>query len=308
MRILTVYNTCGIKHEEPMHYVRCIESLLAQNHTEHKVVVSSCLNTDMCIDYVKNSLSQDVPIYRYREAHTVNITFNKTVIEAVKEFGEFDGYIFVDSGVSFHLPNIVSEMVARLEKFGIVSMQTDTDTGYAHLGLMHDSIEVQIKDEDLVLPVGAAVNAHVVGFHKDMFTRFGKIIPDVFAAYCTESAYPFVALSVDRRWVIVKDILLAHSKAIDGPSAGQRHISPIHNNTWNNLLYNRNALDFINDEGARQAGLGYEECANIMNHLESAYTEDGLAKDKDLLSEYVEKYFFLNKEELDYESIVTVRQ
>ena len=46
-------------------------------------------------------------------------------------------------------------------------------------------------------------------------------------------------------------------------------------NTWNNLLYERDALDFINDPEAYYAGLGYEECNDIMNHNSKSYDEEG---------------------------------
>lgn len=302
MKILTVYNTCGIKNEQPMWYMQAIQSILDQTNINNKTVVSSCLNTDGCISYLKNMFGESLDIYRYNEPHTVNITFNKTVQEVIKKYGEFDGYLFIDSGITLYDPNIICEGAKRLNDFGIVSFQTDTDTGYGVIGLKQDSDKVQIVKEDLVLPIGTAVNAHAQIFHNDIYKKFGKIIPDVFAAFCTESAYPFVSLSVDKRWVIVKDILLHHRKAVDGPSSGQSHVSQIHKNPWNNLLYNRNALDFINDSEALDAGLGYEECNKVMLHKEEAY-ENGIPKDSEKLSKYVDKYFFLNNKELDYDSI-----
>lgn len=302
MRILTVYNICGIKNEQPMWYMQSIQSILDQQNIDNKTIVSSCLNSDGCISYLKNMFGDSIDIYRYKDPHTVNITFNKSVQEAVKKYGEFDGYLFIDSGISLHDVNIISEGAKRLKDFGIVSFQTDTDTGYGVIGLLQDSHKVQITGNDFVLPVGTAINAHAQIFHNDIYKKFGKIIPDVFAAFCTESAYPFAALSVNKRWVIVKDIQLIHKKAVDGPSSGQSHVSHTYRNTWNNLLYNRNALDFINDVEAIDAGMGYEECNKIMLHKENAY-ENGIPKDSERLATCVNKYFFLNKEELDYDTI-----
>ena len=44
-----------------------------------------------------------------------------------------------------------------------------------------------------------------------------------------------------------------HIKDIEGASLSQPHHSPVHHNPWNNLLYNRNALDFINNEDVRRS-------------------------------------------------------
>jgi len=288
MKILTVYNTCGIRGENTEWYAECIKSILVQENIDNKVVISSCLNSDQCVSQLQDVFSNAVDIYRYKDPHTVNITFNRSVQEAVKKYGEFDGYLFIDSGI--------------LKDFGIVSFQTDTDTGYEVIGLKQDSPTVQITCDDFVLPLGTAVNAHAQIFNNDIYKRFGKVVPDVFAAYCTGSAYPFVSLSVNKRWVIVKDILLKHKKAVDGPSSGQSHISLTYRNHWNNLLYKRNALDFINDPEAIDAGMGYEECNKIMSHKDTAY-ENGLAKDNERLAQSVNKYFFLNSGELDYNKI-----
>ena len=94
-----------------------------------------------------------------------------------------------------------------------------------------------------------------------------------------------------------------HHRSIDGASSGFNHHSPENNNSWNNLLYGRDALDFINDKEAHSVGLGYEECNGILNHDVNAYDESGFAKYPDKLLEKVNKYFFLNKEELNYDKI-----
>ena len=63
-------------------------------------------------------------------------------------------------------------------------------------------------------------------------------------------------------------------KALDGPSSSVSHVSKKFKNPWNNLLYERDALEFINDSEAVDCGLGYEECNNIMNHKKEAYDEN----------------------------------
>ena len=97
--------------------------------------------------------------------------------------------------------------------------------------------------------------------------------------------------------------MLHHRKGVDGASASVPHWSPKHNNPWNNLLYDRNALDFIRDEEAVAAGLGYEECNKIMVHREDQYDEQGFSTAPKQLVSMINKYFFLNNKELDYDKI-----
>ena len=131
----------------------------------------------------------------------------------------------------------------------------------------------------------------------------GKLIPDVFAAYCTESVYSFCSAAINKKWIIIKDIMVRHYPSMEGASASFSHHSLVHKNTWNNLLFGRDALDFINDSEAISSGLGYEECQNIMMHKKDAYDEDGNAKYPDKLKQMINKHFILSKKEFDYDKI-----
>jgi len=305
MKILTVYNICGIKHEQVLWYNRCIQSILNQNHINNKLLVSSCMNSDQCITYLKNLFEDNIDICRFKDSYTVNITFNKSVQEAVKRYGEFDGYFYIDSGVVLNSGDILEEGVKRLstKKYSMISYQTDTDTGYETLGFKQDSSIVQIINNDFIIPIGKACNLHAQIFSNDIYKTFdNRIIPDIFRAYCTESTFSFLCSVLHKEWVIIKDRLLPHNKGVDGASIGQRHISDTYRNAWNNLLYNRNALDFINDPKAIEVGLGYEECNNIMNHNINAYN-DNYAKYKEELRNVILKYFYTNHNELNYNEI-----
>jgi len=305
MRILTVYNTCGLKRENVLWYSQCIQSVLDQNYPDNKVVVSACKNSDHGMQYLKNIFGDSIDICKIKDLYTVNVTFNKTVQEMVKKYGEFDAYLYVDSGVIFNHPDVIKEGVERLkqDKYAMISFQTDTDTGLAMLGYKHDCPYAQITGEDLQIPLGKSCNLHVQFFSNDLFKTFDKrIIPDVFRAYCTESTFAFQCSAIHKEWTMVKDILLHHNKGVDGATIGFEHHSKVHRNGWNNLLYDRDALDFINDEYARSVGLGYEECEEIMMHDENAY--DGFySKHPKELTEQILKYFYTTKEELDYHKI-----
>lgn len=305
MKILTIYNTCGIKHEQTSWYEHCLQTILGQDHADNKVLVSSCINSDNCISHLKSVFGEKIDICRFKDPYTVNITFNKSVQEAVARYGEFDGYFYIDSGVLLNNTSVIKNGVERLRtnKYSMITYQTNTDTGFEPLGFLQDSNLVQIKDNDFIIPVGKACNLHAQIFTNDIYKTFdSRIIPDVFRAYCTESTFSFLCSVLQKDWVIVKDILLHHNKGVDGASIGQDHLSREYRNPWNNLLYERNALDFINDSHAKAVGLGYEECNNIMNHNTEAY-DGNFSKHPEELAEQILKYFYTNKEELDYSEI-----
>lgn len=305
MKILTVYNTCGLKNENVAWYTKCLQSILDQNYKDNKVVVSACKNSDSAIKRIKDMFGDKVEVCRIQDLYTVNVTFNKTVQEMVKKYGEFDGYFYVDSGVIFNHPDVISEGLKRLRenKYAMISYQTDTDTGLAMLGYKHDCPVVQITGNDLKIPLGMSCNLHAQIFSNDLFKTFDKrIIPDIFKAYCTESTFSFQCSAIHQEWTMVKDILLHHNKGVDGATVGFEHNSRVFMNSWNNLLYNRNALEFINDLYARSVGLGYEECQKIMMHDENAY--DGFySKYPKELTQQILKYFYTTKQELDYDQI-----
>lgn len=307
-KILTVYNTCGLRKDNTNMYIESISSILKQKNVLQKVVVSSCCNSDECLDKLLEVFGKQIEIISFKDPYTVNITFNKTVQVITDSYGEFDAYLYIDSGVFINNEDTLYEAKKRLETglYSMITIQVDGDAGYHNISpeLKYSSQEPQIINNDYTIPVGKALNLHIQMFTNEIYKAFdSKIIPDVFAAYCTESTFPFLNASVGKKWVIVKDIICRHISSVDGASSSQRHISPIYNNTWNNLLFGRNAMDFINDKEAIECGLGYEECGNIMLHRPESYDSEENCLQKEKLKEIVKKYYFSNIQELDYRDI-----
>ena len=300
MNILTVYNTCGINQDNTDWYSTCIESILDQDYTTD-VVVSSCLNSKECLHQLKNRFGKSIKIIFYDSRYIVNITFNKTALISDSQ-KKYDGFFFLDSGVLLTDKSSVSNMVDRMPTASMVSLQVDYDTGFEGIGYKQNSTSPQIVNQDLIVPLGKGINLHSQIFGREILDLFGLIIPDVFAAYCTESTFSFLNACVEKDWVIVKDIIAHHNKAVDGPSSSQPHHSLVYRNPWNNLLYNRNALDFITNQDCISCGLGYEECGGIMMHNKEAYN-DGIPKYKQRLINNIKTYFYSNKTEIDYNSI-----
>jgi hypothetical protein len=309
-KVLVVYNTCGIKRDNTDWYIECIESILNQNmaNEDYRVVWSACLNSRACVDKVYSHFRDKISYCFHSEPYTVNITFNKAVKDDVASFGEFDSYLYVDSGCTFGDQDFFLEKMYQTFKSGQYSMvtaQSDTDEALNVLGeqFVYQSPEVQICDNDYIIPIGKAVNVHAHLYSNEIFKKFDeKLCPDIFAAFCTESTFSYVCAATNGQWVIMKDYQLTHKASIDGASSGFSHYSNEHGNTWNNLLFGRDARDFIKDPVAQQSGLGYEECNSVMNHDPAMY-ESGFCKNPEQLADQVKKHFYSNNTELNYEEI-----
>lgn len=303
--LLVVYNTFGQK-DNAEHYIKCLLSIVNNKiSSKFKLAWSSCLNKNEHRNKVIKACSPFIDFYCFIDKPLpVNITFNKAVREAVKKFGNFKYYLYVDSGVDFLGNQGAIEAALSVlnteQKYAILSFQIANDHALYNVGITNPPLIGKNHE----VPLGSACNGHAEIFSDDLYRAFNnKIIPDVFAAFCTESVYSFLAAAVNKKWVILGDYLLNHAKSVDGASSSMPHASPVFHNPWNNLLCGRNALDFINDKEAIEVGLGYEECNQIMLHKKEAYTEDGFPKYKNELATMINKYFFLSKTEFNYENI-----
>jgi hypothetical protein len=306
-KLLVIYNTCGISGRNNTDwYVKSLNKLLEQNFDNYRVVFSSCLNSEECRDEIFSTFGGKISYCHHSQPHTVNVTFNKTVQECVKHFGEFEGYLYVDSGILF-TDDAAMKNAYDLFKRGtaaFVTIQVDTDTGFDQIGLEHETGSSQVNEENMVIPVGKACNLHSQIFSNEAFKVFNKkLMPDVFKAYCTESTFSFLCAALKKNWAVLKEVMLHHKKGVDGASSSVPHWSPEHGNPWNNLFCGRDARQFIEDPAAQEAGLGYEECNEIMMHDPTKYDEKGHSKSPQKLIEMINKYFFLTEEELDYDKI-----
>jgi len=313
-RILVVYNMCGIRRENIGFYKLAINSVLEQNFEGMQIVLSMYKSSVHCKKELAKEFGNKISyvFYDHTDMLGVNATFNKTVRICVEKYGDFDGYLYLDSGII--LTDFTSDEHTKIIQksydafmsgpYSMISLQVDDDSGFHHLGMKNTSTVSQVSGEHYVIPLGKAVNLHSQIFSHEIYETFeGKILPDVFAAYCSESVLSFFNSCIHKKWILMKDVVVRHLPSLEGSSASFLHQSPKHDNPWNNLLHDRDALDFINDDGAINAGLGYEECNGIMMHKEDAYDENGNSLDPKELKKYIKKYFFLSKQELDYNDV-----
>lgn len=292
-KICAVYNTCGLNGKDNVnYYIEAIKSILNQNF-DCDVILSACLNPIDQINRIKDVFGQNIKYCLYNDKYTVNITFNKTVKEYIKNITNSEGYLYIDSGCILHDINSVSTMYEyyKSNAYGMVSLTTNSDTGF-HLWFgkdMHHTFEV---------PIGKAINLHCQIFHPEIENRFNAIIPDVFKTYCTESVFSFVCAAVNRKWLHIMDTQVQHWHGMDGGSSGFL-TNP---GWWDFLPGAKSPHDMIASQEGTDCGFGYEECQSIKVHDDSKY-ENGLAKDPERLARFIQEWIYLPKNVLNYDEI-----
>lgn len=291
-------------------YISSLNSIVGQDFDGFKVVVSAYHNSSECLQKLKLTFDDKIEIVQYQHNKElplhVNVTFNKTVQECVKKFGNFEYYLYVDSGCHFydsgrekHGNKVLQEAYSTLKQnqnYAMASYRVDRDFK-PHAIPVPDT-----PGQDFVMPPGTAVNGHLNFFHNDMYEAFNKKLwPDVFKADCSESVFTYLCGAVNKRWIILKDIVLQHKPDVDGASNSYPRLRGAAH--WNNLMFDRDIQDMIQSTEAIEAGMGYEELWKIMPHNVECYDEDGNAKYPKKLKKVVNEFLFLNDTELDYDDI-----
>ena len=299
-----VYNTCGFSGREHVDwYIDCINNLLEQDFQDFKLVVSSCGNRMPVIKKLISTFKNRVSYNFINDRITVNQSFNHTVKKCVEEFGEFEGYLYIDSGINVRdNKKVLSEAyeLFKSDNYGMLTIQASNDNGFKQwIG-----VDEYVTGENFIVPIGRACNLHTQIFSNEVFKAFdNKIIPDIFVAYCTESIFSFLAAAVKQKWVIMKDMVLEHLKSIDGATCGFDHTGPKGDNK-NNLFAGLDIYEICKDPEAWESGFGYEEMQGVMYHDPEKYNEKGEVKDPNRLKEFIRTRMFLTKEQFDYGKVV----
>jgi hypothetical protein len=302
-KLLVVYNTCGFSGREPVDwYIDCIKNILAQDLEGTKVVLSSCGNSSDTIKKLVATFGRSIAYNLIHDRITVNQSFNHTVAKCVEKYGEFEGYLYIDSGINFRQDRTVLSKAYDLfkeGKYGMVTVQASNDNGFPQwIG-----VDGFVENENFVIPVGRACNLHTQIFSNDIFKAFdNKIIPDIFVAYCTESIFSFLAAAVSSRWVILKDVVAEHLKSVDGATCGFDHTGPRGDNK-NNLFGGLDIYEICRDPEALASGFGYEEMQGVLHHDPSKYDENGMVQEPERLKEFIRTRMFLSKELFDYNDV-----
>ena len=272
--LAVIFNTCGISGEHPEQYAEAIDRILKQDFTDFKLIVSSCLNSTECSTYLKNRFGDKIIINKIQERLPVNVTFNHSCLLARDTYGDFEGYLYVDSGIFLKTSKDLGILydLFKSDSYGMVAAQVDSDGGYLDwFGLgkdNHDSSSNHILFEngDFVIPVGKTVNLHFQIFSRAILDFYGYLFPDIYAGHCSESVFSFVCAAIDTKFVLSKDVMVSHIQGMDGQSSGfnpstwQRNGKP----TYDHPFIVNSVVEIA--KSGQKFGFGYEEVRHIVDH------------------------------------------
>lgn len=304
MKYLVVYNTCEIRKNNLFLYVQGLDLLLNQekNGFDYDLAMSGCALHESTKTALRKRYGKNIIYSIIDDIYTVNITFNKSVDEIVKLKGNYDGYIFVDSGVLTGFTNVLSEIHQRAitNQYGIISMQTDTDMGVENwFGLPTGHIW---RGQDFIVPIGKCVHIHFNYYPHRFYEYYGKVLPDIFKASCTESVFYYMVAPLKLKWCVVKDICLTHYKSADGATSLEKFEPPT-KPYWNELMCDIDITKALKDPRAKTTGFGYDEWAHIFDHNPAAYDSDGMPLDAEGLGQFVKETVLLPKNLFNYDKI-----
>jgi hypothetical protein len=302
-RFLIVYNTCEITHNNLFWYLKCLQNLLNQDYSNFHITVSGCKITEATKLGLRKKFGNRLSYNFIDDTFPVNVTFNHTVKVITKEMGDFDGYIYVDSGMNpENQTNILSEINFRscTNQYGMISVQPSTDSGVD--GWFGMQTNQPFTGQDFIVPVGKAICLHLQYFNHKLLEYYGRIIPDIFKTFCTESTFSFLNAAIGLKWIIIKDLIVTHEKATDGPCGLVNHKYYGEKETWNNLLGGLDIKNLIMTKEGKELGMGYEEMQKVFLHDPNCYDENGFSKNPELKN-FIKKNLFVPKNMVDYDKI-----
>lgn len=308
MRLLVVFNTCGMGGENPIDYVEHVESILSQDfpNGEFHVAISACMNSTGCMWYLQDKFHGRVTINHVKSKVPVSVSFNDTVAKCIQLMGRFDGYMFVDSGIVFQEKDVLSRLCELHESgpYAMTSARTDDDMG------LDDWFGTDVRGDQLfendhfVVPVGKAVNLHVQIFSDELVQAYDRPLPDIFAGQCMESTFSFLCAALNKKWVVHKDIVLHHKTGMDGPSSGFSPAAWVQSGgkRWDHLFITDESILEIINRGYKY-GMGYEENQSIVVHKDDCYDENGYCINDDLKTYIRDNLYLCDK--FDYSTLKT---
>lgn len=309
MKLLTIYNICGIsKKENTNFYIESLQSIVDQKNINQDIVISSCLSSYSTISKLKNIFPQ-IKINYIKDIVPVNVSFNHT---ASVFDNSYDGFLYLDSGISFNQNDFIEKMAEKtnIGPYAMVSCMAEDDNGpmidhIIPIGYTRGNGFVLDENNEICISIGSALNTHCQIFTREIKDYYGNIIPDIFAGFCTESVYTFICAAIKKRWVLCKDIIANHRISMDGASSGfdpGQWIYSTGRDSYDHPFAIDTYMDRILNPLAQKYGLGFEECRKILIHDPNQYDENMFCKN-DYLKEYIKNNLYLKSKEFNYKNI-----
>ena len=192
-----------------------MKTILSQEYENYELLWSSCFNSQSCVNEVMEELEDQISLCRVDQMWAVQQTFNKSIREGIKNFGKFEGYLYMASDCFMSDPQSLSKLSKRLKEptISIISPEINNDSGlYWHLNFPEEKSlwEVFNQKQDLVMPMGATCNLHCMLFSHRIYEVYGNILPDLFCSYCGETIFNSLVAAIKQKFVITNDLVVNH--------------------------------------------------------------------------------------------------
>jgi hypothetical protein len=287
--VLAIYNTCGLSgRNNSATYINHLRPILSQDCPGYRVVLSDCCNSEEVRVKLMEEFGDAMSYNFIDDKLPLNITCNATAKAMTERFGQFDSYLYIDSGVhfgnEFNVAKDLWQLLRSDSDYALVASRINGDEGYSEWRFF------PYGNVKTIVPIGKTVNLHCQLYSLEYFLAYNqKLLPDIFASDTHESIYTFLTAAINKRFVI-HPMLLNHHVSVDGPSIGFGR--------GRKLFQCSKEIEQIVHEG-RQFGFGYEECQSVCVHIETMY-RDGFLENPEPLYNWIVKNMFLS---FDYNAI-----
>lgn len=313
-----IYNIAGLsERDNDEYYIKAIQSIIDQNFTNYKLIISSCLNTQNTIDHLLQIFNQKISINWIHDKIPINCSFNFSTLKTIEKFGEFDCICYIDSGCNLiNNPNVLKDLYELYQSgpYSLVTGRTNTDTGFPNWGICpgrddNDSESFNDffkKNGHYIVPIGKCCNLHFQLFGNKLIKEYKQPLVDLWAGQASESVLSFLTAAINQKWIIHSKVEIEHITGLDIPSCG---FSPIkwryetNRPCWDHPFKIDSILPRI--RGGLKYGLGYQEIEQIALHDPSKFDSDGYALCPEL-KDYIRDNLFLNISEFDYSKIKSI--
>lgn len=296
---LIVYNLCGLQRNNTKQWITNIEDLL-QDDDDFDFCISACNVNEETKKYFKEYFKhRKVKLHFVDDILPVNVTFNfACLINPGYKY-----YIYCASDIR---RNSQEKIVSKIKKFHIEN--NNAITGAYVLNDALPQAQIHYKDklkigQDVTFKPGEAFNCHFVMYDNCIKNKIGKLMPDVFASWCTESVFFYVCAALEKNLGMLNSlsVSLFHPQAhqdLDGNSSGfSKGKGPRH------LFKSKLSVnERLMSEEAYKVGFGYEEVNGFFKHNPRMYLGTQNANPTKLLG-FIKKAVYLTDEEFSYKEI-----
>ena len=318
--LLIVYNTFG--SDNPNEYIKGLNSIfwhIDKNNLQDdvRVVVSSVLNQDKCINTLLKTFGNKLKIFKYDFRWPVQVSCNKTILSSENEFNEqYEGYFYISSGIL--LPEI-EDLLPRIIKknntgeYGLIQLQVPNDQDGGMTSLRERFREWfpnqhLDRDNDFLISVGDYCNFHLGIYNRRLKEFYGVPITDVYGTGGMESALSYTSYALRLKNIMLNDSMCTHNPGSDKVIYGSNLDYEKTKQIEHGLLWGRTNDIFLNDFEGIDAGLGnypgpyWGLPLVVLPHRIDKYDENFLSTDE-RLKYSVKRCYFTNETELKYNEI-----